>query len=43
MSTIVMLLLGGGIVLLPFILLYAWNGRERADSRGRPIPRRWHH
>jgi hypothetical protein len=28
---------------LPFLLMYAFNDGDRADSRGRRISRRWHH
>lgn len=28
---------------LPFGLAYAFNGENRADSRGRRLTSRWHH
>lgn len=31
------------VVALPFVLMFAFNGADRADSRGRRINRRWHH
>jgi hypothetical protein len=30
------------VLLLPFVLMVAFNGDDRADSRGRRISRRWH-
>ena len=29
------------VLLLPFALMFAFNGRNEADSRGRRISRRW--
>jgi hypothetical protein len=37
----VMWLIGSAIVLLPFVVTYALNGRNQSDSRGRRINRRW--
>lgn len=31
------------VVALPFVLMFAFNGGDRSDSRGRRISRRWHH
>lgn len=36
-----MIVLGAAIVGLPFVLMFAFNGRNRADSRGRRVDRRW--
>lgn len=39
----IMWVLAAVLVVLPFALAYAFNGDDRADSRGRRISRRWHH
>ena len=30
------------VVVLPFVLMFAFNGTDEADARGRRISRRWH-
>jgi hypothetical protein len=32
---------GVAIFLLPFVLMFAFNGVDQADSRGRRLNRRW--
>ena len=39
----VMVLVAVVVFALPFVLMYALNGDDRTDSRGRRISRRWHH
>lgn len=41
LSETVMWVIGAGIVLLPFVLTYALNGTNQADSAGRRVSRRW--
>ena len=42
METSAMWVLGGFFLALPFVLMFAFNGTDVADSRGRRISRRWH-
>jgi hypothetical protein len=37
----VMWTLGAGLALLPLVLMWLFNGSDRADSRGRRTSRRW--
>lgn len=37
-----MWVLTAAVFLLPFVLMVAFNGENRADSRGRRLSRRWH-
>lgn len=39
----VMVVVAVVVVALPFVLMYAFNGDDRSDSRGRRISSRWHH
>ena len=39
----VMVVVAVVVFALPFVLMYAFNGDDRTDSRGRRISRRWHH
>lgn len=41
MSAITMLILATIIVLLPVVLMFAFNRTDEADSRGRRVSRRW--
>ncbi|MGH8933194.1 MAG: hypothetical protein ACRDZO_21825 [Egibacteraceae bacterium] len=34
--------IGVVVVVLPFVLMVAFNGTDEADGRGRRISRRWH-
>ncbi len=43
MSLWAMVVVAVVVVALPFVLMFAFNGEDRADSRGRRISRRWHH
>jgi ABC-type tungstate transport system substrate-binding protein len=40
-----MIVLGTALVALPFVLMFAFNGLNRADSRGKRVNRQWrtHH
>jgi hypothetical protein len=38
----VMWTLGAGLAVLPVLLMWLFNGTDRADSRGRRTNRRWH-
>jgi hypothetical protein len=40
-SSLSMLLLTVVVIVLPMILMVAFHGADRADGRGRPLPRRW--
>ena len=42
MSTTLMLVLSAIVVLLPILLMIAFNKGDEADARGRRISRRWH-
>lgn len=42
MSTTLMLVLSAIVVLLPVVLMIAFNKSDEADARGRRISRRWH-
>jgi hypothetical protein len=37
-----MWVLAVALFVLPLVLMVAFNGDDRADSRGRRISRRWH-
>lgn len=41
MSTWLMVLITAVVVLLPLVLMVAFNRTDQADSRGRRISRRW--
>ena len=41
MSALTMVVLTAIVVLLPVVLMFAFNGRNEADSRGRRISRSW--
>ena len=41
MSVRVMVILAAIVVLLPLVLMLAFNRTDEADSRGRRISRRW--
>lgn len=41
MSVVAMAVIAFVIVALPFVLAVALNGRDRTDSRGRRLDRRW--
>jgi hypothetical protein len=41
-STTVMVVVALIVFALPFVLAYAFNGDDRADSRGRRVSSRWH-
>lgn len=41
MSALTMAILAAIVVLLPVVLMVAFNGRNEADSRGRRISRAW--
>ena len=41
MSVRVMVILTAIVVLLPLVLMFAFNRTDQADSRGRRISRRW--
>ncbi len=41
MSTWAMVVIAAVVVVLPFVLMVAFNGRDEADSSGRRISRRW--
>lgn len=41
MSVRVMVILTAIVVLLPLVLMFAFNRTDEADSRGRRISRRW--
>lgn len=41
MSTWVMVVITAVVVLLPVVLMFAFNRTDEADSRGRRISRRW--
>jgi hypothetical protein len=43
MEVAVMVAVGVGVFLLPFVLAWLFNGEDRSDSRGRRLSRRWHH
>ena len=43
MSVTAMIVLAAAVVVLPFVLMLAFNGLSQADARGRRISRRWHH
>ena len=42
MSTTLMLVLAAATVLLPLVLMVAFNKGDEADAHGRRISRRWH-
>lgn len=42
MSTTLMLVLAAAVVVLPLVLMVAFNKADEADARGRRISRRWH-
>ena len=42
MSTMLMIVLAAATVLLPLVLMVAFNKANEADARGRRISRRWH-
>jgi hypothetical protein len=42
MDSTVMWVVGVVVFVLPFVLMVAFNGENRADSRGRRLNRRWH-
>lgn len=41
MDTWLMLVIGAVFVALPFVLMFGFNGRNEADSRGRRLDRTW--
>ena len=41
MSGWAMAIIAAVVVLLPVLLMFAFNGTDEADSRGRRISRRW--
>ncbi len=41
MSIVTMVIIAAVVVLLPVVLMVAFNGTDEADSRGRRISRRW--
>jgi hypothetical protein len=41
MSSLSMVLLAVVVIALPVALMVAFHGPDRADGRGRPLPRRW--
>lgn len=41
MSIWTMVIIAAVVVLLPVVLMFAFNGTDEADSRGRRISRRW--
>ena len=41
MSTTTMVIVAAVVVLLPLVLMFAFNGTNQADSRGRRLSRRW--
>ena len=41
MSIATMVIIAAVVVLLPVALMFAFNGTNEADSRGRRISRRW--
>ena len=41
MSVVAMVIIAAVVVLLPVVLMFAFNGTNQADSRGRRISRRW--
>lgn len=43
MSLWVMVAITVALVVLPFVLMLAFNRDDLTDSRGRRISRRWHH
>ena len=42
METWIMLAVAAAVLVLPYALGVAFNGRDRTDSAGRRIDRRWH-
>lgn len=41
LSPAVMWILGVAVVLLPFVLAYAFHGNDRSDAEGRRVDRTW--
>ncbi len=41
MSVLAMVIIAAAVVLLPVVLMFAFNGTNQADSRGRRVSRRW--
>jgi hypothetical protein len=41
MSALTMAIIATAIILLPVVLMFAFNGTNQSDSRGQRISRRW--
>ena len=41
MSVLTMAIIAAVVIALPIVLMFAFNGTNQADSRGRRISRRW--